>query len=562
MAKKSNTSQTVDQLVASIIARSNADPFGIATAAAHMKSLLPCFEASTGGLCPKIVFGLSNPAAWEKALKDAEKRLTYCAADMLVSEIQTKDIATSGLATPNAIAEFDHVVTSTRKDFDGDILESSGGSVEHCKALLWQHIPVQPIGVFLGKTAQNTNLITGRSAIVGTMLGKDAAVLTEAGALRISHGFKPGEYEPLDQKSGGRWRIKTFDIMEVSLVSVPANADAVVTAFSRKSLEHPLVNAWAGAMFKSRPVMVQAGIDLAGLQTKSANAAKGAATDTTPTGSSIGGELPKGTDGTCPQCGRAKLDSTGTCEACGHVAGKSAQDGLANKAGRVLSAKNEAKIKQIASLASELLASVSAAADDMDADDGMAKAANDLAPAAGLQTKSTQELATKGYYSDDNLDGSYESIRYKLSRTAKNYLLGKGVSVGGSDAWVDIVATYDGKAVVCAHSYGSTEYPCYQMDWKLVNGKPSWDGDPKAVKIQTTVVEKLFAEATTKAAKLGAMPVPQQPTKSISEMAADLISAALKDESNVALKALRNVGNAVEVLESQISDREMAAMLS
>jgi hypothetical protein len=44
-------------------------------------------------------------------------------------------------------------------------------------------------------------------------------------------------------------------------VSVPANADAVITLFSREKLTHPAVKGWAGRMSAGRPKLVTSGYD-------------------------------------------------------------------------------------------------------------------------------------------------------------------------------------------------------------------------------------------------------------------------------------------------------------
>ena len=50
--------------------------------------------------------------------------------------------------------------------------------------------------------------------------------------------------------------------MEVSLVSIPANTDAVITAFSQGKLHTPLVKSWARKYYDDRPVQVPVNIEL------------------------------------------------------------------------------------------------------------------------------------------------------------------------------------------------------------------------------------------------------------------------------------------------------------
>ena len=129
---------------------------------------------------------------------------------------------------------------------------------------MWQHLPTEPIGRLLSEGKRTSKLLMGSFSICGTPLGEDAALLAEHGALDISHGFLPSKWEPLDESDPlAGYHILEFKILEVSLVSVPSNPDAVIEAFSREKLQHPLVKAWAGAGFARRPVISASGIDLA-----------------------------------------------------------------------------------------------------------------------------------------------------------------------------------------------------------------------------------------------------------------------------------------------------------
>lgn len=227
---------------------------GILTADRYFRSIEGCFN---GGFCPTKLFDSADPEQWAKALDLASESLVYSDDEMLV-----KDVATAGMAlTPGAIMDFDAVITTTRKDRDGDILETSGAELDPHAPLLWQHIPLQPIGKVVSKTVHTKSRMEGRFAIADTELGRDAAVLVEMKALRISHGFEPDEYEPLEGKEG-RFRILKLKILEISLVSIPSNVDAVITAFSRNKLHTPLVKGWAKKYFDARPVQGK-GFDVA-----------------------------------------------------------------------------------------------------------------------------------------------------------------------------------------------------------------------------------------------------------------------------------------------------------
>jgi hypothetical protein len=226
---------------------------GFATADSYFSSMLSCF--GDGAFCPREIFETAAPNAWDVAFKDSAKRLTYSDPDAKIGDMATKGMALS----KGSILDFDCIITTRRKDRDGDILEPGGATVDPACPLLWQHIPVQPIGKMISKTLHTKAAIGGRFAIYDTPLGRDAAVLVEAGALRISHGFEPEEFEPLNDKEG-RYYIPKYTILETSLVSIPSNVDAVITAFSREKLHSPLIKGWAKSYYDRRPVLVKGGI--------------------------------------------------------------------------------------------------------------------------------------------------------------------------------------------------------------------------------------------------------------------------------------------------------------
>ena len=64
----------------------------------------------------------------------------------------------------------------------------------------------------------------------------------------MSHGFKPEEYEPIKNSSG--YRFARYTIHECSLVSIPANENAVVLSLQTKSFESPAVQAWVKSIKK------------------------------------------------------------------------------------------------------------------------------------------------------------------------------------------------------------------------------------------------------------------------------------------------------------------------
>jgi len=232
---------------------------GITTAHAYLKDLEGCL---VGEACPTRFLGGTSESHWRRALKESRARLVYSHKDMaVVNSSRVAGAFESAIdqsmfegVPANACAVFDCVVTSKRKDRDGDVLETVGAKLDPAAPLLWQHLPFEPIGKVIRELSRSGNLMQARLAIIDNALGRDANELLEFGALRVSHGFIPELFEPLDpQDPWGGFRIKKFEIMEVSLVSVPSNTDSVVTAFSRRKLHHPLVKQWAGNLFAARP---------------------------------------------------------------------------------------------------------------------------------------------------------------------------------------------------------------------------------------------------------------------------------------------------------------------
>lgn len=246
----------------------------IRTALDYVKQLGPCLADGTcaAGLC-----GLQDAAAWTALIGKASETFVYADSEMglsaSVSRLDPSQIRLLGAdiadveafvkslktPTPSSILDFECIITSTKQDHDGDILETDGADLDPAMPLLWQHIPMQPIGKFVAETKRTKKNVKGHFAIADIPLGRDAAVLVEFGALRISHGFKPLKYEPLertkkDEEQGTYpgYHVLRFKVLETSLVSVPSNDDAVITATMREKLTHPLVKAWGKQLFDLR----------------------------------------------------------------------------------------------------------------------------------------------------------------------------------------------------------------------------------------------------------------------------------------------------------------------
>lgn len=540
---------TFDEILKSLSERDTSDRWGIGTALPYMKSVEPCLSGS--GICPTKVFDGCTVEAWQKQLSEASQRLTYCDEGMSCE----KSFKTSGLSVPNALAEFDHVITSTRKDRDGDILETKGAAVDARMPLLWQHIQVQPLGPFVRVGSHDEKSISGTSAILATKMGEDVVVLVEGGALRISHGFKPKSFEPLATQKGADgkeyvrgWHIKEFDIFEVSLVSIPSNQDAVITAFSRQKLHSPLVKSWAKHLYDARPVQ-SPGIGAGSRYVFNPLAERWQDTHTKQFVSALEVGMPSTNKDAEPETTEVTEQVTettksepcsGSCS-CGKDAGE-----LETKAGRVLSKANAEKLGQASQLLQDVIASAKLMSDD----------AKDAEPSG---VKSAGEVATKMMgMSEHHLDGSWEQIQHKLEMSGAAYLRAKGADVDKYSDYTPLVATFASDAIVCA--WDDNERKCYRISWKQGDSGPVWDGEPAEVEIKPQVIEKMFGQ------EHGQMRVKGMDAKSVADtevslpQLARMLAAKMLDSSDITevAKAAKCVAVTAEVLNHTSLPGELA----
>lgn len=105
--------------------------------------------------------------------------------------------------------------------------------------LLWQHDMGEPIGKALSLVEDERGLF-GRWSLVPTDTGRKAHMLLEAGLVdSLSIGFMP--------KAGGTEIkgdtrvLKAVELVEVSIVTIPANTNAVITAFKADQPLHLLL---------------------------------------------------------------------------------------------------------------------------------------------------------------------------------------------------------------------------------------------------------------------------------------------------------------------------------
>ena len=138
------------------------------------------------------------------------------------------------------------IASTPRIDRMGDIVEPKGAKYERMPKLLLYHDSRQPIGNLTSAKATSTG-IPFEAAIPKVKEDGNVKTRIEEAVHSVKYdlvsytsiGFQPLDYEPLNPKEPwGAQRFKTWDWMELSLVTIPANPDAVITGI--KSIDDQL----------------------------------------------------------------------------------------------------------------------------------------------------------------------------------------------------------------------------------------------------------------------------------------------------------------------------------
>lgn len=152
--------------------------------------------------------------------------------------LQVKDVSEEGTFTGYG-SIFGNVDSYGEKVMPGAFAESlARHRKEGSKPLmLWQHDPSEPIGVWEDLAEDGKGLRGTGRFVLETTRGREAYALLKAGALRgLSIGYREIEAEP----DGNIRLLKKLDLMEISVVSFPANRrariDAVKEALNRGGL--------------------------------------------------------------------------------------------------------------------------------------------------------------------------------------------------------------------------------------------------------------------------------------------------------------------------------------
>jgi len=236
---------------------------GIWTADKYVQSIAECVGP---GICQRY-FG-SQEKSFAIAMKEAAGKLTFSGPDLLIDENSpTRVKLASGLASIKSVLgdvelpqhtmmAFVHTLTTPREDRDGDVLETAGAVLDGKMPLLWQHVHTLPVGRMLKVVEHSAD----RLKLAGVLLDindltNDAGKLLEANALRFSHGFRALDFSERNKEAAGAvgFRVKSYEIMEESLVSVPSNVDAEVELLSRGKLKSEVFKSHAKAMQRLVP---------------------------------------------------------------------------------------------------------------------------------------------------------------------------------------------------------------------------------------------------------------------------------------------------------------------
>jgi hypothetical protein len=422
----------------------------ISTAKAYIDDVTHCLS---GESCSVATAGISSE--WlAKMAAEADDRLVYCDPLAVITknyelesanpgdvpDVWNKDL---GVDFDDTTHVFDAVLATKDKDRDGDIVHPSGMRLVEKMPLLWQHVWASPIGVMLKTIEKSADRNVNRYAIANTALGRDAKTLTKMGALRMSHGFIPDDFSPLGFAKNAKgesvptgFEIKTLNVYESSLVSVPAGANAVVLrnyekeftaicdAFSGKKLESGAVQKWAGSLFDKRTKV------FGGVSTSLAVE-----------------PLPEGEFRDAPTksagCGCQKSAGSGD-SATGHD----------NNQG------NEPS-EQSAEL-----------------------------PSTEKTMRSSMIEKSLWMAMESNLPGSYESrieqIDKQLNRMHRD-----------DDGYVSIISTFDSEVFYCVSKWSGNDRKrsCYMASYTVSDDKVSMSSeDPKPIEITPTVIEKQFGK--------------------------------------------------------------------
>jgi HK97 family phage prohead protease len=143
-----------------------------------------------------------------------------------------------GGAEPLGANEIGVVAASSDLARDGHVLEVRGLNIENYRKnpiVLYQHLPEEPIGACSALSIVGDKLMARITLSDATPRAQQALALSKAGILKgISVGFDVIDAEPLNPARGasGGMRVTSSELLEISLVSIPADVNGAVVARS------------------------------------------------------------------------------------------------------------------------------------------------------------------------------------------------------------------------------------------------------------------------------------------------------------------------------------------
>ncbi len=487
-----------DTLLAAIRARGQKQTefgHGIQTADVFVRTL-----AERIGLDSCYKFVSTRRTSFDDLLQKAGRTLVYSNPDMQIEEKDVDQIRKQhDIELPkNTLMVFRLTLTTSNKDRDGDILHAGGAKPDPNMLLLWQHLHTMPIGKTIAVAEQTDDYLKMVSCIVDmNETSHDAAVMVDNDMGRFSHGFRAIDFEEIKEgdkkKPAGSYEIKEFEIMEESLVSVPANIDAtteevMLSLVEGGKLTSPMMKEYGKMLREKQPTQVQvpvmfreiqcgslgelkqahdAGLIAGAVQEKNSERPDDkAGTAGTPKktdeadadkGDADGGkEEGSDTEIVCPECGGKIKD--GKCSKCGHVMpkldeGKSedekAKDMVCPECGYAFKKNKKAK-------------------DVVCPDCGYAFSKEDMGKSYAVEAK---------FYAP--LSDSYEWIKEQLQPQVQKLLAPE------KDEYCYIEATFADYVVVQKSGRMSErgEY-FYRIAWMMKDGKPMLEGEAKEVEIE------------------------------------------------------------------------------
>lgn len=382
-----------EELVDFIKSRQSENEFnyGILTADRYVKTISECIGSDA---CYK--FMAKGNVSFADILEKSAKSLTYNNPEMIVKDVYNdlNSISIQGIELElpkNTLMVFRHILTTPRKDRDGDVLRTQGAKPDPKMLLLWQHVHTLPIGKMLAVAEHNNKTLEVISAIVDmNELSHDSAVMVDNGMGRFSHGFKAIEFTSMKEEQGkvtkpGGFDVKVFEILEESLVSVPSNVDAetqevIVSLVEGGKMTSGVMKNIGRELRSKMPKTVNVPIDIkltlngkelpnaiqsgtgetkAGATKQKACGCGGASKETDADGAGAKEQETQNKEvdqanadaandmgsQICPECGITASDD-GKCPQCGKALKKNYED---SKAGRVLSSKNYKLLEEVAS---------------------------------------------------------------------------------------------------------------------------------------------------------------------------------------------------------------------